>query len=362
MLKNILILCVISFAIASCSDDNVNNPKVDLDKKALLENYADFLIIPSYDSLFTAVKQLKSTYNDLAAGYSESKLNKLQQAFTNVQIEWQSCSPYGFGPAEDVLLRQSMNTFPTDTTRINENISSGEYSLMTTSNFKAKGLSALDYLLYRYNLSDEESIFSDAKRLTYLKDLIDDIYNNVESVVKGWQTYKNTFVTKSGNDVGSSLSLLVNQFIFDFEIAKRAKIGFPLGIYSSDVLPYLFESPYSSHSIILLTANLRAYRKLFVGPINNSSTKTNNLYDYLNQITATRSDSLLSGMIVNKFDDLDSLINLLDVPLEQSVLIESEKSKVNDIYIKMQELTVLLKVDMTSAMGIQITFQDNDGD
>lgn len=360
--KKVILLVLFSAFICSCSDDKGNNPDVNLDKKALLENYADNLIIPSFDSLFNAVSALKSSFDDLADGYSANKLSKLQFAFYDFQISWENCSPYGFGPAEDVLLRQSLNTFPTDTNRINENIRTGEYSLMTTSNFKAKGLPALDYLLFGYDLSAEESIFSDTKRLDYIKDLINDIYINVESVKNGWKTYRDSFISKTGNDVGSSLSLLVNQYIYDYEIAKRAKIGYPLGIYSSDVLPYNFEAPYSLRSMTLLEENLFTFRNIFIGPDNSNSTTTDNIYKYLKQITASRNDSLLADMIVEKFDELDSLTNKIDMPLSRAVLDESEKSKINDLYIKMQELVVLLKVDMTSAMGIQIIYQDNDGD
>ena len=40
----------------------------------------------------------------------------------------------------------------------------------------------------------------------------------------------------------------------------------------------------------------------------------------------------------------------------------NNKPAVNECYSKMQQLVPYTKVDMTSALGVLITYQDNDGD
>jgi len=40
----------------------------------------------------------------------------------------------------------------------------------------------------------------------------------------------------------------------------------------------------------------------------------------------------------------------------------NEQSQALEIFDEMQRVVVLLKVDMTSALGVQITYADNDGD
>jgi hypothetical protein len=44
------------------------------------------------------------------------------------------------------------------------------------------------------------------------------------------------------------------------------------------------------------------------------------------------------------------------------VAVNTEQSKVQDLYNEMQKMVVLLKVDLSSALSILITYQDNDGD
>ena len=42
--------------------------------------------------------------------------------------------------------------------------------------------------------------------------------------------------------------------------------------------------------------------------------------------------------------------------------IKNQTSTTDEIYVKIKELVAYLKVDMTNAVGVQITYIDNDGD
>lgn len=362
LFKNLCFLILLSSLTLSCSDDNSGNTKVDIDKKALLTNYADNLIIPAFEDLYTKSNTLNERFIELKTEYTEQNFNKVRQAFSDLRNSWQYCSAYGFGPAEDVVLRQALNTFPTDTLKIKSNIESGNYSLATSSNFKAKGFPALDYLLYNVDNQTQEAKFTDAKVLTYLEDLVNDIKTNIDYVRNEWQSYRDEFVSKTGNDAGSSLSLFINEFVKDYEIAKRAKVGFPLGISLSDVLPFHFEAPYSMNSSRILGFNLQSYKMIITGPANNDLTKTDNLYEYLHELAVTRGDALLADVILAEFDETIDLLNKMDIPFRKSIELPSEKAKIEDLYKNMQESVVLLKTDMVSAMGILINYQDNDGD
>ena len=53
-------------------------------------------------------------------------------------------------------------------------------------------------------------------------------------------------------------------------------------------------------------------------------------------------------------------LNQLNDPLSNEIL--TNKVEVSNAYENMQQLVPLIKVDMTSALGVLITYQDNDGD
>jgi len=53
---------------------------------------------------------------------------------------------------------------------------------------------------------------------------------------------------------------------------------------------------------------------------------------------------------------------LNDIPESLAESVSTQTGKVDKAYAELQQLVVLLKVDMTSVLGVQITYQDNDGD
>lgn len=358
--KVFITLLLVTVLLLGCSDDTTQ-PDEEIDKQALLINYADNIIIPSFNELNEKTVNLKSAVSNLTTAYSIEKLDNVRNAYIELATTWQSCSMFGFGPANDIQLRQAINTFPTDTTLIFENIESGSYSLATSASFKAKGIPALGYLLSSEDIESNEEHFSDENLLSYMNDLVDDIESNVSYVNNKWSDYREKFITNLGNDAGSSLSIMINEYVFDYEIAKRAKIGIPSGIFGS-VLPYNFEAPHSNLSATLLRNNLLAYKLFITGPTNNDPDKTDNMKEYLDAISATRNDSELSTMIIEELDESIAMVGAFKEPMSEMVLDPSGKEKIDALYKNMQEMVVLIKTDMTSAMGILISYQDNDGD
>ena len=77
-------------------------------------------------------------------------------------------------------------------------------------------------------------------------------------------------------------------------------------------------------------------------------------------IGAQHSGTNLSTVINNKLNEIVLNLNGLNDPLSNEVI--TNKTAVSNAYTKLQELVPLLKVDMTSALGVLITYQDNDGD
>ncbi|MFN3195343.1 MAG: imelysin family protein [Chlorobiota bacterium] len=350
----------ISLVLIGCSDDTTQ-PEEEIDKQALLINCADDLIIPALSNLKIEAKDLSEEITSFSANYSESNLAYLRTKYLDIIYIWQYCSMYGFGPADDVQLRQAINTFPTDTNLIKENIKSGNYSLAISSNYKAKGLPALGYLLYPPEGTNLEVYFSDENLLKYMKDLAIDIYDNTSYVYDGWQEYREKFITNLGNDAGSSLSLMINEFVFDYELAKRAKVGIPSGIFGS-VLPFNFEAPHSKISNALLIKNLTSYKRFLEGFTNNNPEETDTIKEYLDAITANRNNSDLSNRIIEKLNKSIEIIEKFEAPMVEMIKSPSGKEKIDALYKNMQEMVVLIKTDMTSAMGILISYQDNDGD
>ena len=88
-------------------------------------------------------------------------------------------------------------------TKIESNIQNNGYNLDAASNYSAKGLPVLDYLLFHTSQSELLIELMDEARVTYMKDCFD-MMSRVAYVVNGWDVYRNVFVDSEGNDQNSS--------------------------------------------------------------------------------------------------------------------------------------------------------------
>lgn len=348
-----------SFAFISCDkggDGNNNN----FDRKAMLQGMADNQIMPAYSNLKTSSDELLTAFTAFKANSDQASLTELQDKFKEVYKLWQTCNMFEFGPAMDVALRSNLNTFPTDTTAIQNNITSGTYDLATAANIDAKGLPAIDYLLFAEDDATILAAFQDQARMDYLEDLISDISSKISSVNNAWQNgYSTTFVSRDGIDVGSSLSELVNQMSYQVELIKNAKIGIPLGKRSlGQAFPDKVEAYYSGISTELAILNMNSLAKLYTGEGLNGN--YNSLKQYLQAIDAPYNGTSLATALEAQFNIANT--NIAAMPAVLSDAITNDPTTVDAAYVEIQKTVVLLKTDMPSALGVLITYQDNDGD
>lgn len=366
--KNRLFLAVVCsvLLIAGCGKDE--NGGTNFDRKAMLENYANTVIIPTYENLKLRTDSLKTAVDEFNSNVNLTTLNELQRVFLNTYRTWQTAEVFEVGPAKDVLLRGSFNTFPTDTDLISDNVRNGSYNLETAQNFKAKGFPALDYLLFGLAATDGgiltlyQSDFHTAKRHQYLDDLTEELQTKTNSVLNTWKTgYVETWKNADGTDIGSSTGDLVNEFNYTWELTKNPRIGIPLGKKSLNVpLPEKTEAFYSGISVELAVLNLQNLRKVFTAEPVNGGTQGTSLKTYLDELGTEHNGQPLSDAILAQFDLAISKTQLISNPLSEAVV--NNETVVNDAYIEIQKAVVLIKTDMPSAMGVLITYQDSDGD
>lgn len=354
----------ISALLVACSNSTSSEDQTNFDRSEMLSNYGNNIIIPAFEDMQAATNELETVAEDFENERTLERLETLQSALKEARLAWQDVSPFQFGPAESILLRASLNTYPTDSDKINDNISSGDYSLDTIENRDAAGLPALGYLLHGVGDTNEEVLTmytadSEAEnRMTYLLDNISFIKEQVDTATYEWQAsdgdYISTFLSDEnvGTDVGSSLGMLINSYVMHYErFLRDGKIGIPAGVRSADVTrPTSTEAYYGGYSLELAIANLEQVERIFTGADGPG------LDDNLEALDAGD----LSDEIQSQIDEAQTALEQLEDPLSQQI--EENNEPVLTSFKELQQIITLLKADMTSILGITITYQDNDGD
>lgn len=353
MKKLIAFACVV-LVIVCCKKKSSDEDKVEFNKQAIMENLADNIVLPGYNELDTRLSGFESSYAAFLADQSPANFTLLQDSWKETYVQWERSLMFELGPAMNELLKVSMGSFPTDTTTILNNISTGSYNLDQISNFIAQGIPAFDFLLYRPNAI---SYFSDSNYAQYGSDLIAKMRQHVTSVINGWNNgYTSTFKNSTGTEATSAFSLLVNSFMKSYEECKWTKIGIPIGNQSAgEAMPQYIETRRAKISFLLMRENIAALHRVFKGDQMNGTTGVG-FDDYL--IALEKQD--LVNTINSEFEGILSLIDQHTADFESTL--NNDPASLQLLYNKIHYLTVYLKTDMTSAFGVLITYQDNDGD
>ncbi|MCC9168814.1 imelysin family protein [Pontibacter harenae] len=355
-------------ALNSCSSDNESNgPKIDYDRQAMVVNYADNLIVPAYTDFKNKTEALATAVDAFVATPTVTTLAATQTAYQDAYKALQNASLYEFGPADEQLLRTNLNIYPTSTAKIENNIAAGTYDLHRSANLDAKGFPALDYLLYGAGggaavVEQFTSGANVANRKKYLQELSTLINQRANAVYTGWTSgdYSTTFKNSPGTAVGSAVGNLVNQLNYDIDVTKRAKVGIPSGRFTAgSALPEKVEAYYSQTSLELLKQAIRAEKATFMGFAANGINGPG-LDDYLDHVDARYNGGLLSDAIEAQFDVALAAANAVQGPLSEAVTTQSQA--VTKVYDELQKLIVLTKTDMPAALGVTISYTDNDGD
>ncbi|MBI3134392.1 MAG: imelysin family protein [Bacteroidetes bacterium] len=342
--------------IVSCKEDE----KPEFDRKAMLTNMASAVIIPAYTTLNSSLGTLYTKATDFTASPNTITLADLRAQYIQTNKNYQRCAMYNFGPAMDYGIKIAFNTFPSDTAKIEANITAGTYTLGAVSNTTAIGFPALDYLLYFGTDTDILTKFTTdpeaANRKTYLTDLVSKMKTEFQPVIDQWNgSYQTTFINADGNDVASSCSYLLNEFVQDIELVKNAKIGIPSGQQTGGAtMPTYVEAYYSGLSTTFAYESLLGLETCFTGGSGSG------FDDYIRDVESDDVTTSLADNILTQFGVCKTKTDALADPL--STTVNADFASVNDLYLELKKLLVYCKTDMTSMLGILITYQDNDGD
>ncbi|AZQ61883.1 hypothetical protein EI427_06405 [Flammeovirga pectinis] len=362
-MKKVNLIVFIAFIAAFFSCESESNVSVDFSQDEMLTNYANNLIVPSFESYKNATNALKEKTAVFTATPSEETLNSLKEALKDSYNAWSKVNAYQFGPAMEASLLSNSNTFPTKYLEVESSIVSNNWNLGSITSNNKKGLPAVDYLIFNQDAAETVTAFADDNRKRYLTECVADLDNRASSVYELWVNgYAAEFSANTGNDPSSALSFLVNEYNKAYERCKNQRVGYPLAKFSSDLTPQVspksVEAYYSQETLALLVSNIESLENIFLGK---GETDGEGLADYLDAYYKSgASEKDLTAEILNQFDMIKAKLDACNDPFSEHI--SNNDQVVNDLYDELTKLVVLIKSDMSSVLSVKITYQDSDGD
>ncbi len=355
----VFVLVVLTFA--SC--DKEKKQEDNFDRTELLRNTADGIIIPSYKNWDQSIADFSEAITSFLTETNLENLEAARSTFIESRIKWQYVAPFEFGPADELMLKARTNVHPSNTILIEQLIADGNVGLPNLDD--AKGYPALDYLLFS---GDDEAIinaFTTAEsadsRKSFVQNLTNNLLDNSNAVYGEWiNGYAEIFKENKGSSDASSISFLLNQFVFHYETYfRKAKLGIPMGIIGAQSIapnPAKVEGLYSGTSLELFNHSLTSLKNIYLG-ISTTQVNGEGLDDYLR--TVGRED--IADDIVKQFESIALCISSWEDPID--VLIETDFTNAETCYFEIQKMINLIKAEMPSALSVAISYiEEGDGD
>ncbi len=365
-----ILFLLLSVLTVSCTETDLSGPSSnDFDRQAMLENWADNIIIPSYEAFSGHMATLHADAEAFTTTPNQTTLDQLRNSWETAYLSWQNVSQFEIGTAAQIRYRDNMNIYPVNTTELEKNIADGSYNLSLPAENDRQGFPALDYLLFGLSTNDGDILDyytthqnADGYK-TYLLAVTERMKGLTDTVLDSWKAgYRDEFVQNSGNGANSSVDMMVNDYVFYYEKVLRAgKIGIPAGVFSGSPLPTHVEAYYNQElSKALALEAIDAAQAFFNGEYFDGNGSGESLKSYLDFLNTMKEGADLSNRINTQFESARSQANSLSSNFR--VQINTDNSAMLSTYDQLQRNVVFLKVDMLQALNINVDYIDADGD
>ena len=356
-----LIVAIISICfLTACSEDDGSEGS-DFDRSTLLTSIADNLIIPNFETAQASVNELSQNFAAFEASPNEQNLLILREAWAQAVDDYQHCSAFGFGPGNLSLgaLSSVLGVFPVDEDLVETSILNPDFNLSASFDRDIRGFYTVEYLIYGTGESDAGLVANfSQERFDYLSLIVDELKSSFDAIVSEWNaSYRDEFIANDGTSAGSSISLLYNEFVKDYENLKNFKVELPAGLTAGQTStePTLVEAYYSGISTSLIESHFESSKNIWAGS-SRSGLDLIGFEEYLSTVVG-------GPELVEETQTAIIAIDASIFGLPQGRLSDNVASpEVEELRDLLQANTPNFKSSMSSLLGISITFNSGDGD
>lgn len=366
VVKILLIGALITPLLQSCEQEGSSEygSEVEYYKYNQLKNIYANGIAPLSSDFVKQNEILGQTVDRFRQETSLPHLQGVQQQWKALQLVWKQLELYDLGAIANSFIAFEINRWPTDTAKIEENISGTELldeAFIASRGSSSKGISAIEYLIF-FPMDNTEILtaFTSSenalRRMDYLIALSENLISKSKQLQELWEANSGTFVGTLENGISGSQNQVINAMVTLIEESIISKLGNPLGDSNGGTLdPERFEAYRSKFSKEIIQQHLTALQQCYHGDFAPTPFRVG-FDDFLDLI---QSDSL-AAKISDQFKECQARLNAIEGSLEEELV--SNPQAVDDLKNAFRDLLVLVKVDMANVLGSTITFNDNDGD
>ena len=331
----------ITCGFAACSDDKDDPDPNQLDnrKTAIITQYVNGVVIPTYRSLADEAVELATLCEELRQNPSQSKVDECCESWISARKYWELSEAFLFGAAADYNIDPHIDSWPLQKSQL-DNILANDALIdaldedgagadaFATLGYGLLGFHAVEYVLFRDGAPRKVSEISEAE-LIYNAAVAQDLANQTIRLEASWAGVANISSAKqnrleefelepsfnygenmitagmTGNTLYKTQLAAMEQILTGAsdisDEVGNTKITDPVN--SGNVLDV--ESWYSWNSIADFTDNIRSVRNAYYGSLD-GSVGNNSMAAYVNKVNSSL-DSNVRKAIDNAINEISSM-------------------------------------------------------
>lgn len=331
----------ITCGFAACSDDNDDPDPNQLDsrKTAIITQYVNGVVIPTYRSLADEAVELATLCEELRQNPSQSKVDECCESWISARKYWELSEAFLFGAAADYNIDPHIDSWPLQKSQL-DNILANDALIdaldedgaaadaFATLGYGLLGFHAVEYVLFRDGAPRKVSEITEAE-LIYNAAVAQDLANQTVRLEASWAGMANISSAKqnrleefelepsfnygenmitagmTGNTLYKTQLAAMEQILTSAsdisDEVGNTKITDPVN--SGNVLDV--ESWYSWNSIADFTDNIRSVRNAYYGSLD-GSVANNSMAAYINKVNSSL-DSNVRKAIDNAINEISSM-------------------------------------------------------
>ncbi len=318
-------------------------PKNTFDKREMLANIAEYVILANYQAFAMSAAEFYEQTLIFKKETTTENLSGLQAKWEEMYGLWKKCEFANFGLAKDKNFMYDIH-FNELRTKLIMNVLSSKQEInekyIQSLGSAAKGLPAIGFLLF-----DKDKILIDKKAnpriLSYLEMLAKHLEDKSQALYDEWKNdYQKKFLQNEDNQ---SVNILANQLLALTENLASKRIDKLAKQLADSSRLSRYERTANKKEFVV--ASLEVISDAFNG------SKGIGFDDYLDHLGAKFTNQSLSSKIKEQVEKAQLAVMDID---------SIEKTEQAGEEIK--KLLILIRTDMFSALSISLSFTDADGD
>jgi uncharacterized protein len=355
------LVTVLAGFVAGCGPTEIADSR-----RELLTSWGEGVLLPLYGEFEARAGTLVQRNAELCAAPDETTLGAARDAWWDARAPFKQAEVFAFGPYQEFPWRlgPKLDFWPARPETVDEVLAgSGPLDPESASELgaPARGLPAIEYLLYPPELDVLAELGPGTRRCEYLAGISADLVARAGDLRRAWDPDGENYLGQlldagRGSEAFMTLEMavgeVVNRMGFLLENMRNDKLRKPLGgSVDGPPAPASAESHFSGRSLEDLRDNLRGLKLVYFGP----GAGAPGLGSYLRS-RGKEFDPFMAERFATAMDAVDQ------VPEPLSAALAEDPRSIVRLIEALERLGLAIQVDVLNALAANVGFNDNDGD